>query len=88
MFTLNGRGDYLILFKPHEGQTPKTTDMAGFIDLFAGGSLETEAVSVKSWTAGFALVAESFRQGSGISGRRCRAPLYADRWSRHKHRYG
>ncbi len=63
VFTLDGKDDYLILFKPREGQTPETTDMAGFVDLIAGGGIETEVISVKSWTAGFALVAESFRQG-------------------------
>ena len=32
VFTLDGREDYLILFKPREGETPETTDAAGFVN--------------------------------------------------------
>nr|VFJ54373.1 MAG: 2-polyprenyl-6-methoxyphenol hydroxylase [Candidatus Kentron sp. DK] len=67
VFALDGRDDYLILFKPRQGETPEetaeTADAAGFIDTLAGRRMESEILSVKSWTAGFALVAERFRQG-------------------------
>nr|VFJ42285.1 MAG: 2-polyprenyl-6-methoxyphenol hydroxylase [Candidatus Kentron sp. FW] len=67
VFSLDGRDDYLILFKPRlretSLETPGTANVAEFVNTIAGERIESEIISVKSWTAGFALVADSFRQG-------------------------
>nr|VFJ62548.1 MAG: 2-polyprenyl-6-methoxyphenol hydroxylase [Candidatus Kentron sp. DK] len=63
VFALDGRDDYLILFKPRQGETAETVNAAEFVNTLAGVLIEAEILSVKSWTAGFALVADSFRQG-------------------------
>jgi len=63
VFTLDGGDEYQILLKPTGEQIPSAADMARFVDVIAGGHVDAEVLSVKPWTAGFALVAESFRQG-------------------------
>nr|VFK66232.1 MAG: 2-polyprenyl-6-methoxyphenol hydroxylase [Candidatus Kentron sp. UNK]VFK71842.1 MAG: 2-polyprenyl-6-methoxyphenol hydroxylase [Candidatus Kentron sp. UNK] len=63
VFSLDGKDEYLILFKPRDDRTPEKSGVETFVNTLAGKTIEAEVISVKPWTAGFALVAGRFRLG-------------------------